>query len=59
MISMEYLKTKNLLDNEANQLSRLKTKFWIQIDDESPGTYNVNNEIKFKTKMLKSSFLRL
>lgn len=32
MISMEYLKTKNLLDNEANQLSRLKTKFWIQID---------------------------
>ena len=23
---MEYLKIKNLLDNEANQLSRLKTK---------------------------------
>ena len=37
----------------------LKQKFWIQRDDESPGTYNVNKESKFKTKMLKSIFLRL
>lgn len=37
----------------------LKQKFSIQTDDESPGTYNVNNEIKFKTKMLKTSFFRL
>ena len=31
------------------------TKNWVEINDESRGTYNVNSQIKFKTTMLRSS----
>ena len=33
----------------------MKTKNWVEVNDESRGTYNVNSQIKFKTTMLKSS----
>ena len=33
----------------------LEQKNWVEINDESRGTYNVNSQIKFKTTMLKSS----
>ena len=33
----------------------LKQKNWVEINDESRGTYNVNSQIKFKTTKLKSS----
>ena len=33
----------------------LKHKKWVEINDESRGTYNVNSQVKFKTLMLKSS----
>ena len=49
-----YLQT-NLIDDASNQPSKFKTKNWVEISDESRGTYNVNSEIKFKTTMLKSS----
>ena len=52
---MEYQKTANLLDDASNQPSKLKTKNWVEINDESRGTYNVNSQIKFKTAILKSS----
>ena len=53
---MEYQKIANLLDdNKLNQPSKFKTKNWVEINDESRGTYNVNSQIKFKTTMLKSS----
>ena len=53
---MEYQKIANLIDdNTLNQPSKLKTKNWIEINDESRGAYNVNSQIKFKTTMLKSS----
>ena len=52
---MEYQKIANLLDDAANQLSKFKIKDWVEISDESRGTYNVNSQIKFKTTMLKSS----
>ena len=52
---MEYQKIANLLDGVSNQLSKFKTKNWVEINDESRGTYNVNSQIKFKTTMLKSS----
>ena len=53
---MEYQKIANLLDdNKSNQLSKFITKNWVEINDESKGTYNVNSQIKFKTTMLKSS----
>ena len=53
---MEYQKIANLLDdNKSNQPSKFTTKSWVEINDESRGTYNVNSQIKFKTTMLKSS----
>ena len=51
---MEYQKIANLIDDASNQPSKFKTKNWVQINDESRGTYNVNRQIKFKTTMLKS-----
>ena len=51
---MEYQKIANLLDDASNKLSKFKTKNWVEINDESRGTYDFNSEIKFKTTMLKS-----
>ena len=52
---MEYQKIANLIDDASNQQSKFRTKNWVEINDESRGTYNVKNQIKFKTTMLKSS----
>ena len=52
---MEYQKIANLIDDASNQPSKCRTKNWVEINDESTGTYNVNSKIKFKTAMLKSS----
>ena len=52
---MEYQKIANLIDDASNQPSKFRTKNWVEINDESRGTYNVNSQIKFKTSMLKSS----
>ena len=52
---MEYQKITNLLDNVSNQLSKFRTKNWVEINDESKGTYSVNRQVKFKTTMLRSS----
>ena len=40
--------------DQINPLN-LEQKTWVEINNESRGTYNVNNQIKFKTTMLKSS----
>ena len=54
---MEYQKVANLLDRESSsESSKFKTKNWVEVNGESRGTYNVNNQIKFKTAMLKSLF---
>ena len=52
---MEHQKIANLIDDTSNQPSKFRTKNWVEINDESRGTYNVNSQIKFKTTMLKSS----
>ena len=52
---MEYQKIANLIDDASNQPSKFRTKIWVEINDESRGTYNVNSQIKFKTTMLKST----
>ena len=52
---MEYQEIENLIDDASNQPSKFRTKYWVEINDESRKTYNVNSEIKFKTVMLKSS----
>ena len=52
---MEYQKIANLLDSASNQPSKFRTKNWVEINDESRGTYSVNRQIIFKTSMLRSS----
>ena len=51
---MEYQKIIHLLDNASNQQSKFRTKNWVEIHNESGGTYNVNSQTKFKTTILKS-----
>ena len=46
---------RNLLDNTPNQLSKFRTKNWVEINDDSRWTYNTNSQVKFKSTMLKSS----
>ena len=53
---MEYQKIANLLDKEvvlnaSNQPSKFRTRNWVEMNDESRGTYT-GNDIKFKTTML-------
>ena len=52
---MKYQKIANLLDSASNKPSKFRTKNWVEINDESRGTYAVNKQIKFKTSMLQSS----
>ena len=52
---MEYQKIISLLDNTPNEPSKLRTKNWVEINDDVRGTYNTNSQIKFETLMLKSS----
>ena len=52
---MEYQKIINLLDNRPNLPAKFKTKNWVEINDQSCGTYTVNIQVKFKTSMLRSS----
>ena len=51
---MEYQKIANLLDSASNQPSKFRTRNWVEINDESRGTYT-SNDIKFKTTMLRSN----
>ena len=52
---IEYQKIENLLDSSSNQPPKFRTKNWVEINDESRGTYSVNRQINFKTSMLRSS----
>ena len=52
---MEYQEIINLLENTPNQRIKVITKRWIEINDESRGTYNTISQFKFKTSMLRSS----
>ena len=52
---MKYQKIASLIHDASNQPSKFRTKNWVEINDESRGTCNVNNQIKFNTTILKSS----
>ena len=52
---MEYQRIADLIYDASNQPSKFITKSWVEVCDESRGTYNVNSQIKFKTAMLKYS----
>ena len=51
---MEYQKIANLLESTSDNLSKFRTRNWIEINDESKGNY-ANSNIKFKTTMLRSN----
>ena len=51
---MEYQTISNLLDNASNQPSKFRTRNWVEINDDSRGTYT-DVDIKFKTAMLRSN----
>ena len=51
---MEYQKIVNLLNNESNRPSKFRTRNWVEINDESRGTYT-NTDIEFKTTILRSN----
>ena len=44
-----------MTDDATYQPSKFRAKNWVEINDESRGTYNFNIQMKFKTTMLKSS----
>ena len=52
---MEYQKVIDLLYNTPTQMSKFRTKNWIEINDKSRGVYHTNSDIRFNTIMLKSS----
>ena len=47
---MEYQIIANLLDNEINQPSKFRTKYGVEINDESRGIYT-GNDIRFKSTL--------
>ena len=51
---MEYQTIANLLDSASNQPSKFRTRNWVEINDESRGTYT-SSDIKCKTTMLRSN----
>ena len=44
-----------MLENTPHQPTKFRTKNWVEINDESSGTYNTSNQIRFKTSMLRTS----
>ena len=50
---MEYQKIANLLESTSDNLSKFRTRNWVEINDESRGNY-ANSDIRFKTTMLRS-----
>ena len=39
--------------NKTNQPCKFRTRNWVEINDESQETYDVNNQIKSKTSMIR------
>ena len=51
---MEYQKITNLLDTTSDKITRLITKKWIEVRDQSRGSSNINKQIRFEMPMLRS-----
>ena len=51
---MEYQKISNILNDVSNQPSKFRTRNWVEINDETRGTYSPNKQIKFKMSLLRS-----
>ena len=50
---MEYQKISNLLESTSDNLSKFRTRHWVEMNDESRGKY-ANSDIRFKNTMLRS-----
>ena len=46
-IILEYQKIINLIGNTPDQLSKFRTKTWIEINNQSRGVYSPNSDIRF------------
>ena len=42
-----------MLEKIPNQLTKFRTNNWVEINDDTRGMYDTNNQIKFKTSKLK------
>ena len=49
---MKYQRMINLLDNVPNQLSKFRTKYWVEINYDSCGMYSTHSQNKLKTTVL-------
>ena len=47
---IEYQNIIYLLDNTTNEPYKFKTRNWVEINDESRGTDNEINQIRFKNQ---------
>ena len=59
-IIIEYQKIANLLDNEvvlseSNKPSKFRVRSWVEINDAIRAAYSRNQQVRFKTAMLRSS----
>ena len=52
---MECQRITNLLNSASNKPSKLRTRNWVEINDDIRGAYPANKQIRFKTAMLRSS----
>ena len=46
-----------MLDTTPTQSTKFKTKNCVEINDDSQGAYSTSSQIRFKTSMLKFSFI--
>ena len=37
-----------IINNKQNQPSKFRTKIWVEINNDSRGTYNTNSQIRFR-----------
>ena len=44
-----------MLNNKSNQPTRFRIKNWVKINDASRGIYDKENQIRFKTSLLRSN----
>ena len=51
---MEHQKVINLLDYTPHQPCKFRTGNWVEINDDSRGNYNINNQIRFRASMWRS-----
>ena len=52
---MEYQKIANLLNNESNKPSKIRTRNQVEINNDIRSAYSLNKLIRFKITTLRSS----